>query len=302
MRLMLLLGVTLLAAISAVSCIGVFAGEQAEGTERRELALSDPSVLDLAVHSVNGHVKVFGEANRSSVSLDIEKIAYGETDSEARARLDEIEVVIDQVGDVISVRVEYPKRFIERNSPTVHFNVYVPANVKQLDISSVNGHVKVSSVTASNQIDLTSVNGHVELNGDSPLIDLVTTNGHIDVFAQGDVHLSTANGSIDGRVLGQSVDVHTVNGSVNLDLEGANQGSINTVNGGIDLSIIETSDISIEARSGFGRISMYGFEDISIDRRMHGSRAVGTQGSPNSKLTLSTSNGSIRVDRTETSQ
>lgn len=302
MRVLLMAVVTMLAAFSAVSCIGAFAGERAEDSEVREITLSNPAALQLTLHNVNGHVDLFGEAGRSSVTLEIEKVARGKTVSEATSRLNEIQIVIDQNGNRVNIEAEYPQKLFERSSPNIYFTVRVPENVAGLDISTVNGHVDVRRVEVAQQLDVSSVNGAVEFEGNAPFMDISTVNGHVDVRGNGDAHISTQNGSIDGYLSGSSVDVHTTNGHINLDLEGANQGVIRTVNGGIDLDVLGTNDISIEATSGFGSIAMYGFESTSIDRRIHGSRGMATQGSPSDRLKLSTSNGSIRVDRIAASQ
>ena len=193
----LLISILLLAATAAVSSCEVtlnpFSAIKATATETKALALANPADLDLSVENTNGQIEIRGESGRSSISLQIEKIAYSSTKEGAQARLKKIKVLIDRQGDQISLRAQIP-RGIWGNAPRVNFTLLVPATLKRAGARSVNGRVSAAGLSASEAIELTTVNGSISLTGTSSLAELRSTNGRIEVQSQGEVHLSAENG------------------------------------------------------------------------------------------------------------
>lgn len=297
----LLISILLLAATAAVSSCEVtlnpFSAIKATTRETKALALADPADLDLSIENINGQIEIRGESGRSSVSLQIEKIAYGSTKEQAQARLKKIKVLTDRQGDQISLHVQIPWG-IWGNAPRVNFTLLVPATLKRAGARSVNGRLSATGLSASEAIELTTVNGSVSLTGRSSLAELRSTNGRIEVQFQGEAHLSAENGSIGGALTAGPIDVSTTNGSIELSLIQPRGGQIQAQNGRIQVQLIQTTDLKISATSSTGNVEMIGFPAGAVERanRSRGAQAHALLGAGDRTLKLRTQNGSISVE------
>jgi Putative adhesin len=143
---------------------------------------------------------------------------------------------------------------------SVKYEVTVPRNMN-LDVSTVNGSVRVTQVSGKHELETT--NGKIEVERCSGSLDASTTNGGIDaeltqVTKGQPLRFSTTNGKIEVSVpasLAVDVDASTTNGSIESDLPVATtkvsrnslRGSINgggtplrlrTTNGGIEIKTV----------------------------------------------------------------
>jgi hypothetical protein len=144
---------------------------------------------------------------------------------------------------------------------SVRYEVTVPRNM-DLDVSTVNGAVRVSQVNGKHELETT--NGKIEVARCSGSLDASTTNGGIDaeltqVTKGQPLRFSTTNGKIEVAVpasLAVDVDASTTNGSIESDLpvsttkisRNSLRGSINgggtplklrTTNGGIEIKTVK---------------------------------------------------------------
>ena len=146
------------------------------------------------------------------------------------------------------------------NDVSVHFVVRVPEGVR-VDLSTVNGGVAVSGVTT-------------------------------------DVRINTVNGGITARSPGGPVRAKTVNGSINVSmgtLGGAEDLEYETVNGSVTISLPENFGAQLELSTVNGRVTTD--FPITVSGTLSPRRIRGTVGNGQTRLRVSTVNGSVTLRR-----
>jgi len=140
----------------------------------------------------------------------------------------------------------------------VNYKLLVPEGLKNLEISSTNGSIKANGNLG--KVNFLTTNGSVRLNGNFTDADIRTTNGSIKV--------------IQTAILNGDVKLSTTNGSIRLSLNGNSSFKINgrTVNGSISC--------------GF---------PVNIKRKITSSIMNGEIGEAQHTVSLSTTNGSIKI-------
>jgi hypothetical protein len=129
-------------------------------------------------------------------------------------------------------------------------------------------------------------------------VDLITTNGAVDVSGvKGAVRASSTNGSVTGRALAGKVDLTTVNGSINADLDEIVSAGVRleSVNGSVDLRVPQRARANISAKCVNGRVAVTGLPvPTSGPRRVRTFEAQLNGGGP--AVEVETTNGAIRID------
>jgi DUF4097 and DUF4098 domain-containing protein YvlB len=187
-------------------------------------------------------------------------------------------VTIEANGTAGSVTVDtiYPK--FRNLRVSVNYTIKVPEGVRLELIRSTNGDVEL--IGRYGDIKAGSTNGDIKLSGSAAAADLSTTNGSINAAdLTGPVDAHTTNGRITLTVSALKGDIvaHTTNGSITARLGGEinAQLKVHTTNGHIDTSLPIT------------------IRDLSQSRR----RLEGTIGSGGPLIELSTTNGSVSIER-----
>jgi len=125
-----------------------------------------------------------------------------------------------------------------------------------------------------------------------------TVNGDIDADGlQGDAEAHTVNGNVKLTTAGRGI-ANTVNGSISVTMGRADwtEANFKTVNGGITLKLPSTFGAELAAKTVNGDIrSDFPVSVTSMDRRS----IRGTIGAGGPKVTISTVNGSITLQRSE---
>jgi len=212
--------------------------------------------------NVNGEIEIEGWSG-AELTLEAVKQARAGSQEAAQEVLDKIRLDIDRSSDLVEIETRLPRSnsgfsFGRGTSGSVRYTLKVPAGL-QIDITTVNGSIDARNVDG--QMILRSTNGAIDVESASGSVRAATTNGRIrvqldEVTADEDLKFSTTNGSIRLQV---PADIQA-------DLEAR------TVNGSIE------SDLPVEVQ---GRLSR---------RRLEG--AINGGGAA---LSLSTTNGSIRL-------
>ena len=268
-----LLGLVLAAGLSVVACDikstanGDFSfdisGGKAEDTWTRTYTLADKGRLELI--NVNGRITA-ERATDDKVTVEGRRTAKGSTDEAAKDHLAKMEIREEVSGD--RVRVESrPPRLSGLAGHEIEWTIKVPAGVV---------------------VDLRTVNGGVRINGLS-----------------GEVHAKTTNGGVKGSGITATIlEASSVNGGIEIELASPLDASatieLETVNGGVSLGLPGESKASFAARATNGGVTV---SDLDIKRDEEGSsfdvkrRLQGTLNGGGAKVTISTTNGGVRLER-----
>jgi DUF4097 and DUF4098 domain-containing protein YvlB len=231
----------------------VFSGLYAENYEQKiakSFQLPTTGTLELA--NINGEIQV---TTRGGSAVDIKAIKK----SDHKGEIENVEVVFEQDGDSLRVKVKYNKRNAKAK---VDFIVSVPEKLARVEFKSVNGKLDCSGKYAD--LTLKTVNGKIDFSGEFRAGTFKTVNGSIELSQEpllsGDLEAETVNGAIDIELNRKSafwVEGRTINGSIDNEfgvrvekhLVGSSfSGKVNdggkykvnveTVNGSIDISKI----------------------------------------------------------------
>jgi DUF4097 and DUF4098 domain-containing protein YvlB len=191
--------------------------------------------------NINGAVHI-SSWDRNEVKVDAVKYA------DTKERLDEAKIDITAGKDHISIRTKYADhdhtwtRFSRDNPAGVEYTLLVPRGARLDEIKLINGRLDMAGI--SGEVHASCINGRLEAH------DLT-----------GRTELSTVNGSLEAtfeRLSGQSVDLNSVNGMVQLIIPSDANADIeaDTVSGGIDndfgLHVIHHSFVGHNLRGEIG--------------------------------------------------
>lgn len=230
-----------------------FSGLYAENYEQKitkSFQLPAKGTLELA--NINGEIEV---TTSGGASVDIKAIKK----SDHKGEIENVEVLFEQSGDTLRVKVKYNKRNARAK---VDFIVSIPERLARAEFKSINGKLDCSGKFAD--LTLKTVNGKIDFSGEFRAGAFKTVNGSIELSQEpllsGDLEAETVNGAIDIELNRKSafwVEGRTINGSIDNEfgirvekhLVGSsfsgkvNEGgkykvNVETVNGSIDISKI----------------------------------------------------------------
>ena len=214
------LGVTLgsLCALLALALGAHAADQRGSLTEEFHQTYSITPDGRVELDNINGDVHI-SSWDRNEVKVDAVKYA------DTKERLDEAKIEIDSGKDYLSIRTKYPDHnhtwnWGSHNNPAgVEYTLTVPRGVHLDEIKLINGGLDVKGV--SGEVRASCINGKLDAQDLAGRAELATINGHLEAkFA----HLA-----------GQSVELKSVNGSVDLTIPSDSNAEIeaSTVSGGI---------------------------------------------------------------------
>ena len=169
--------------------------------------------------NINGAVHI-SSWDRNEVKVDAVKYA------DTKERLDEAKIEVDSGKESISIRTKYPRHdntwnWGSHNNPAgVEYTLTVPRNARLDEIKLINGSLDIAGV--GGEVRASCINGRLDAQ------DLA-----------GRAELSTINGRLVakfGRVERQSIELNSVNGSVDLTIPSDSNAEVeaSTVSGGLD--------------------------------------------------------------------
>ena len=138
------------------------------------------------------------------------------------------------------------------------------------------------------------------------VLDVRTTNGGVRLNdLSNDIHARTTNGGVKGvKITPGVIEASAVNGGVEFELasplDATDSVEMETVNGGVELSMPSESKATISARCVNGGVHVDGLEiakedqGSDFDRKR---RLSGTMNGGGAKVTMSTTNGGVRLTR-----
>ncbi len=223
-----------------------------------ELQLPVEAAARLHCETHNGDIKIRRGATSETIAVRAEMSVRGFTQEEADANLHLLSVGQARDGDRLKLFGAYPRSELRNRSPSFAFTLQVPEAMA---------------------LELVTHNGDVETRGTS-----------------GALSVETHNGDIEGAVASPKVRVRTHNGDVDLEIEsdGALDGSLTTHNGNVRLSLAGGAHGWLEAVTHNGSISPPdGMHEATVRRRSVRGR-IG-EAATDGRLRVETHNGSVVV-------
>jgi Toastrack DUF4097 len=243
----------------------------------------------LYLENMNGSVEISGW---DQDTVDISGAKYASSEQVLKA------LKLDIVPSSDSVRIRTVAPSGHWGNMGARYVIRVPRRTSLERIETSNGSVQVSQIDAAARLE--------------------TSNGRIEASdVSGPVTLRTSNGSVRAERVRKGLEARTSNGSIRADLSEAAEGGtvrLTTSNGSVELSVqgLKNQDVVVSTSNGSITVRLPG--SISADVKADTSNSSitneftdafkgrsekhsleGTIGAGGPMLTLSTSNGSIRL-------
>lgn len=235
--------------------------QTAEAVVTKQFPLKNGGLVTLK--NSNGKVEIEGW-DKEEFYMEAEKQVKAGSREKAEKMLVEVEIMIDQSANEISIEAREPQQssgfwdwiFGDELSVNIHYKLRVPQDCR-LQIDNTNGSVEISTVEG--EIRLETTNGKIVANDIGGTVEGHTTNGSIksqisSIAERGSIQFTTTNGSIETTLPGNAsfeLRARTTNGSINTDfpvnISGKYIGSRveSSVNGGGPLVFLQTTNGSI---------------------------------------------------------
>lgn len=259
----LLLAAGLVLIMFTLAC-GIVDLDDDDNVRNTDFEVTEPFLFELEVkqhtrlrlEAVNGVIEIAGESGATSVTISGERRVGSESQSDAEAHLDDLEVRVADLGGEVLVETKQPSDSQGRNY-VVDFTITLPIDFEVL-VDHVNGGIHVDSL--HNRVSVNNVNGEIILD---------------DIAGSCDVDL--VNGQIDGEV--------TLPEDGTLDLS--------TVNGNVALAVPTTTSAVLSARVTNGNIAVSNLVLENVVRTNTSLQA--TLGDQKGTISLRTVNGNINL-------
>lgn len=263
----------------------------------------------VTVENFNGSIEL---TSWDQDNVDISGVKYAGT-PELR---DAIKIDIVQSGDAVHIRTVRPSE--RRGNMGAKYVIKVPRKTELERITSSNGSIRVTDTEGAAR--LRSSNGSIHATGLKGSLDVQTSNGGIEVQdLDGSAVLKTSNGRVHAEGVRGTLEAETSNGGINVHVakvEGGRPVKLETSNGSIELTVDSANQNDVHASTSNAGITVHMPASIAARVRAHTSNGSissdfevqaqgqiskhsleGTIGSGGPVLDLSTSNGSIRLEK-----
>ena len=251
-------------------------------------------VEEFAITIRNGRILV-ETWDKDEFLIDVEEGIKASNQETADEMAEEINLVGNKRGKSYIVEIDYGKFHNKKKRHACHVTVKVPERLA-LKLHTTNGRIEVEEMEGD--VLASSTNGSIEVDGAKGNVNLSTTNGSVNAMKiQGRLEADTTNGKLTLHSISGEVEADTTNGRIEITIENPLEGGINadTTNGSIELTLASGSEFSISASTTNGGISdNVDGGDFNYNKRR--TSMNGKVGSGKSKITLSTTNGSITIN------
>jgi DUF4097 and DUF4098 domain-containing protein YvlB len=267
------------------------------------------SVSRLSVENFNGSIEISGT---DQDTVDISGVKY----AGSQDLLNAMKIDVVQSGESLHIRTVRPSE--RRGNMGAKYIIKVPRKTELDRITSSNGGIHVSDTEGPAR--LRTSNGGIHANNLKGNLDAQTSNGGIEVQdLEGAGILKTSNGRVQAEGVRGGLEAETSNGGIKIHLAKAEPGravKLETSNGGIDLTVDNAAQNDVYASTSNAGISVHMPASIAARVRAHTSNGSissdfdvqvqgqvskhsleGTIGSGGPLLDLSTSNGSIHLEK-----
>ena len=265
---------------------------------RLSRSLTLPSADTLHIDNSDGSIRVVTQADRSEISIEVRIKVYALNDAADMRMMERYsESLVQAESSAASLRLitEAVKR-PETLALQVEYTVHVPLETN-INITGSNGNIWVAE--GCGEVSVHSRNADIEILEPQGAVIAQSTNGRISVIdAQNSTTLRTVNGNIFAEMLDGALEASSTNGTIKTHvLDPRVSGCVlNSENGGIKVILDEGISFTVDASAERGSVQ----SDFAIGRAQ-GSRKTrslhGSVGDGETKLNLSTGNGSIWLAR-----
>ncbi len=208
----------------------------AEGDEEWQFSTDGPAVLD--IDSSAGDISIMG-GDTDQVIISAHKTAWHSSKDKAQAELDTMNIVVNQVGNKITIRYQQnPKVVIfgSIRSDRVNFSITIPSDTS------------VTTSTSSGEVYLSDSIGEADLHSEFGNITVINVTGALTVDSNsGEI---VARGIAAGN---KDIDLHTEFGEIDLELSSGDNIIVRTNSGKIELLNVDASG-DVMLHSEFGKI------------------------------------------------
>lgn len=261
----------------------------------------------LLVDNYNGSVEI---SAWDQPKIDIDGVRFANT----RERLNQVKVDVARASESVNIRTVPP---LDRNGNSgARYVIRIPKQAMLELIKSSNGSLRVTGITGTatlrtsngsvrvsdmtGTVSATTSNGAIEFVGLNGPASARTSNGRIKMEdIEGPMDASTSNGSILAVMTHSGDDrtmhFNTTNGSIELRLPQGWKNNVraSTSNGSIDVKLPPAAGFQVTARTSGSSIR----SDFNVEGEVTKKRVEGRVGAGGPMLDLSTSNGSISLQR-----
>jgi hypothetical protein len=186
-------------------------------TESKQETSKYDNIKELDVSNVTGSINVTGW-DKDYVEVTYTKKARYEDD------LEEIDVDIEQRGDVLHIVTDLPWRC---KKCEVKYDIFIPKKFNLIEAKTVTGSVDIQKIEYVDEILTSSTTGSIDAECSARLIEANVVTGSIKLYIQdiaknGEINAETVTGGIKIYApadLSADVDASAVTGSVDVDYE-----------------------------------------------------------------------------------
>lgn len=228
--------------------------------------------ISVDFETYNGYIEIH-VWDKPSYRIEAVKWARAPTSEEAKEKAEDLDVDFSEEredGTTLVLKTE------EKITAGVEVTAYLPQSFISIDVSTLNGYIRVEAVHAAD-------------------VSLVTANGDIRADITADkIKVKTSNGKIQGFYQGSQVVIETTNGRVDVELGYTGEYDIETTNGDIDIQV--NSDFTFNLRTTVGDIAVEADDIVyTLDDKDH--QKGYTAEDANVVLIAFTTVGSITVEK-----
>jgi hypothetical protein len=231
------------------------------------VAIPLADLTNLSLEAVSGEIVILGVPNfmQDSIIVQGERRVESDSDADAQAHLQYLQVLTNASEHILSVRTDQPEQTEGRNY-IVEYHIEVPEEFI-VTASQVNGTVWINDMNAD--VIVSAVNGNLHVSGAGTAAANVV-NGFLSFESYvGTVHGSVVNGGIHAEVslpLEGNCDLSITNGNIDLELPDTTSAHIsaNVVNGQIEVRDFTVSNPVITPHSFIGILGV-GDGSITLD-------------------------------------
>ncbi|MFN7924260.1 MAG: DUF4097 family beta strand repeat-containing protein [Bryobacteraceae bacterium] len=265
----------------------------------------------LTIENFNGSIEIYGWDKNE---VEINGTKYAST----KDALEEIRIEVSAKPDSVEIRTVRPSIAGRRwGNSGAKYRIHVPVKTQLSQVVSSNGSVRLDSLEGNGVIRtsngavramkyrgnlrINTSNGGVEMSDCTGEAQVETSNGRVKVDgATAALNVTSTNGSVSARLVGpkaHGAKLRTSNGAVDLAIDAPLDGEVeaHTSNGAITLRLPSAANARIRAHTSNSSITTdFDLNAVQLKKRTD---LEGTIGSGGPLIDLSTSNGSIKIQR-----
>ena len=252
--------------------------------------------------SISGHAQVRVQTDDGAVRVSTGDIKQVEVRVEYTGyKLDrDLHIEATQAGDSVQVTAKTSSVFsfnIGINHRNLRVQVHMPKDA-DMEVTTGDGSVEADSITGN--LDVRTGDGHITVQGAKGNIRLRTGDGHIEGRGlDGRADLTTGDGHVNVEGRFDSLNIKTGDGSVTARVDRGSKvtspWNIHTGDGSVDLDLPGDLQANLDASTHDGRISL-GFP-VTVEGTFSSTKISGKMNGGGQAIIVRTGDGSIHLNK-----